>query len=266
VLVAAAICPHPPLLVPEVMGSAGRPDAAPLPPRGPAGDPAVGPASPPGQVDAQLRLLRAACYAAVGRLARARPGLIAVVGGGSLTRAHPATAAGSLRGLGAPVVVGDGEPVLPLSLTIGAWLLRRCLPGGRPGSGAAWRTEPHEVATGAPPGECEALGAALAGREARVALLVLADGSARRALGVPGAPDPGAEAFDALVARALGAGDAGSLARLDPRRAEEVMASGRAAWQVLAGAAGLRRVRARLWYAGAPLDVGYAVASWELAP
>ncbi len=51
---------------------------------------------------------------------------------------------------------------------------------------------------------------------------------------------------------------------------DEVGAAGRVAWQVLAGAAlhdtaqaGPAPVRGRLRYAGAPLDVGYAVASWS---
>ncbi|MHB1594799.1 MAG: hypothetical protein ACYCU3_11530, partial [Streptosporangiaceae bacterium] len=64
---------------------------------------------------------------------------------------------------------------------------------------------------------------------------------------------------------ALGAADARALAAIDPAAADEVGAAGRVAWQVLAGAAlaGPVPVRGRLRYAGAPLDVGYAVASWS---
>jgi hypothetical protein len=40
------------------------------------------------------------------------------------------------------------------------------------------------------------------------------------------------------------------------------MVAGRAAWQVLAGAAAGRRLHGRLLYAAAPLDVSYLVASW----
>jgi len=84
-------------------------------------------ASPADQVDAEIRRLRAACYSVVRDLAAAGPDLIVVVGGGEVTRAHPGSAAGSLTGLGIPFSTGTGDPVLPLSLTIGSWLLRHCL-------------------------------------------------------------------------------------------------------------------------------------------
>ena len=55
-LIAAAVCPHPPLLVPEATGA-------------------------PGAGDAELRRLRTACHQAVSALLAERPDLIAVVGG-----------------------------------------------------------------------------------------------------------------------------------------------------------------------------------------
>ena len=292
-LVGAAVCPHPPLLVPSAMGDAGWPEtlvpaevvrsgAIAVPGAtgsGPSSTGAAAPqvtaASPAEQVDEQIRLLRGACFDAVRALADAAPDVVFVAGPGTVTRTYPGSAAGSLRAYGVAFDVGSGPPVLPLSLTIGGWLAARCLPDGCPRP-----AEFLEIAGATPPGECLALGASLAARAARVALLVLGDGSARRALGVPGAADPAAAEFDTRLAGALGAADARALAAIDPAAADEVSAAGRVAWQVLAGAAlhgtglhdtglhdtaqaGPAPVRGRLRYAGAPLDVGYAVASWS---
>jgi hypothetical protein len=104
--------------------------------------------------------------------------------------------------------------------------------------------------------------AGLAARAARVALLVMGDGSARRAAGVPGAADPAAEGYDADAAAAFADADPGRLARLDRSLDGELMVAGRAAWQVLAGAADGSQMRGRLRFAAAPLGVGYLVASW----
>jgi hypothetical protein len=249
VLVAAAVCPHPPLLAPAAMGLAGDQDLA---------ENLAANLSQAGQdgVDEQIRRVRAACYQAVRELAAADPDLIVVVGAGNSTRSLPGSAAGSLQDFGVPLATGTGEPVLPLSLTIGCWLIRRCL-ADRP-----WQVELSEVAQSASAADCLLIGARLASRAPRVALLVMGDGSARKALGVPGAADPRAERHDEVVAAALAAGDVSGLAGLDPALSEEVLAAGRAAWQVLAGAAAGGAWRAQLRYAAAPLDVGYLVASW----
>ena len=110
---------------------------------------------------------------------------------------------------------------------------------------------------------CLRLGAGLRAPP-RVAMLVMGDGSARRVLHLHGVPDPQAESYDAGVAAALAAADADRLAGLDPRDGE-LMVAGRAAWQVLAGAAAGARLRGLL-FAAAPLDVGYLVASWAAGP
>jgi len=251
-LVAAAVCPHPPLLVPQAMGSAGWPD----------GSDAGAATSQEARVDAQIRQLRAACYAAVRDLAAADPDLIVVIGGGNVTRRYPGSAAGSLRDLGIPFSTGAGEPVLPLSLTVGSWLVRHCLgqtilQPARPG-----RLELQEVAQSWSASECAALGERLVSEAPRVALLVMGDGSARKVLGVPGAADPPAERYDAQIANALAAGNVGVLAGLDPAAADHLLVAGRTGWQVLAGAAAGRRIRGQLRYAAAPLDVSYFVASW----
>ena len=231
-LIAAAVCPHPPLLVPEVTG---------------ASDPGV----------RELRRLRAACREAVAVLLGAAPDLLVVVGGAGHTAEYPPAAGGSLRDFAVPFTVG-GDPGLPLSLTIGKWLLAGVAPGGPP---AAW----WGIASGAATADCLNLGEKLAALAPRVALLAMGDGPGRRARGVPGATDPGADRYDDQVTAALAAADPGALAALDPGRDEELFVAGRAAWQVLAGAAPRGAFTADLRYAAAPFEVSYYVATWVRA-
>ena len=240
-LIAAAVCPHPPLLVPEVTGTAD-----------------------PG--DRELRRLRAACREAVAVLLGTAPDLLVVVGGagrprvpgrGSAASGRPPGPGGSLRDFGVPFTLG-ADPVLPLSLTIGKWLLAGVAPGGPP---VAW----WGIASGAVTADCLNLGEKLAALAPRVALLVMGDGPGRRARGVPGATDPGADRYDDQVSAALAAADPGALAALDPRRDEELFVAGRAAWQVLAGAASPGAFTADLRYAAAPFEVSYYVATWVRA-
>ncbi len=233
-LVAAAVCPHPPLLVPEAAGAAG--------------------ARPGGG----LAELRAACDAAVAGLAAAAPEAVVVVGGAAATAVYDGSAAGSLREYGVGYQVGTGQPVLPLSLTVGAWLLA--------GSGifGPGRRRLQAVDRSAPPAQCLRLGAAIAAQAPRVALLVMGDGPARRAVGAEDAADPAAERYEAEVAAALAEADPARLARLAPALDDELMVAGRAAWQVLAGAADGRRLRGRLRCAVTPFEVSYLVASWDV--
>jgi hypothetical protein len=91
----------------------------------------------------------------------------------------------------------------------------------------------------------------------------MGDASARRARDAPGAPDPEAQDYDDEVAEALAAADDRWLGRLDPTLADELMVAGRAAWQVLAGAAAGRRMHGRLLCMANPYGVTYLVASWE---
>jgi hypothetical protein len=231
-LIAAAVCPHPPLLVPEVTGTAD-----------------------PG--DRELRRLRAACREAVAVLLGEAPGLLVVVGGAGQTAEYPPGPGGSLRDFGVPFTLGAG-PVLPLSLTIGKWLLTGAAPGGPP---VAW----WGIASGAVTADCLNLGEKLAALAPRVALLVMGDGPGRRARGVPGATDPGADRYDDQVSAALAAADPGALAALDPHRDEELFVAGRAAWQVLAGAVAPGAFTADLRYAAAPFEVSYYVATWVRA-
>jgi len=244
-LIAAAVCPHPPLLVPEVTG---------------ASDPAV----------RELRRLRTACRDAVAVLIGAAPDLLVVAGGAGQTAEYPALPppggttppsppgpGGSLRDFGVPFTVG-ADPVLPLSLTIGKWLLAEAVPPAPP---VSWQA----IASGSATADCLSLGEKLAALAPRVALLAMGDGPGRRARGVPGATDPEADRYDDQVSAALAAADPGALASLDPRRDQELFVAGRAAWQVLAGAAFAGAFTADLTYAAAPFEVSYYVATWVRA-
>ena len=176
-LIAAAVCPHPPVLIPAAMGEAG-----------------AGP---------ELADLRAACAAAAQGLVRARPDLIVVAGGGPASRTYPWPSAGSLHRYGVPWSTGPGRPVLPLSLTVGTWLLTGALAAsGIPGPAVTSATSVmlRAVAVTASPESCRRLGARLAGLAPRVAMLVMGDASAKKAIGVPGAPDHEAEEYDAGIA------------------------------------------------------------------
>ena len=236
-LVAAAVCPCPPLLVPEVAsGAAPEMDAA-----------------------------RDACADALGLLAAARPDRLVVVGpvGGSGRASYPQGTRGSFRGFGVPLDVrlGPGEADsdgagLPASLAVAAWLLER----------ARWADAPIEglaVGDGLTPGECGATGRETGARAGRVALLVMGDGSACRTLKAPGYLDERAAPFDTAVARALEAADVAALEVLDASLAYELKASGRAPWQVLAGAAEGADLVGSLLYEDAPYGVGYMVAAWS---
>ncbi|WP_236245632.1 class III extradiol dioxygenase subunit B-like domain-containing protein [Streptomyces sp. CC210A] len=253
-LVAAAVCPCPPLLVPEVAaGAASELDAA-----------------------------RAACLDALGVLAASRPDRLVVVGtdpraatseaaGGAVS--YPEGASGGFQGFGVDldVMLGPGGtavepagpasgpvvgPPLPDSLAVGAWLLGR----------ADWSDAPVEglgVDERLAPGRCTARGREIADRAPRVALLVMGDGSACRTVKAPGYLDERAGGFDADAARALAAADTAALAALDPALAHELKAAGRAPWQVLAGAAREAGLAGRLLYDDAPYGVGYLVAAWS---
>jgi len=221
-LSAAAICPSAPLLVPELCGQ--RP---PLPD------------------------LREATAGAVAALRDAAPDVLAVVGPAPHTATWPADAGvdlGPFRGRAT-----TARPTLPLSLALGATLLRE--------AGHAGETVFQGVAEDADPGACAALGRRLAAAAGTVAFLVVGDGSACRSRAAPGWFDERAAGFDAAVEQAVGAGDVGALLDVDPALAADLQAVGRAAWQVLAGAAHGLSCTARIPYADAPFGVGYLVAA-----
>ncbi|MFJ8882082.1 class III extradiol dioxygenase subunit B-like domain-containing protein [Streptomyces sp. NPDC102402] len=238
-LVAAAVCPCPPLLVPEVAAGAGP----------------------------ELDAARNAALDALGVLAAARPDLLIVAGpaGAEDPGSFPPGSAGSFAGFGVgltvrlgkrPVGASAPERPLPASLAVGAWLLDRARWGGAPVEGLG-------VGERLPAGECLRAGADLAARAERVALLVMGDGSACRTVKAPGYLDERAAGFDAEATRALGDADVAALSALDESLAYELKVAGRAPWQVLAGAARGANLGGRLLYEGAPYGVGYAVAAWS---
>jgi hypothetical protein len=260
-LTGAAVCPQPPLLIPAATGA-------------------------PGPRDAELERLRIACHQAVADLLSEGPDLVAVVGGAAYTAQYPPDAPGSLREFGIPFTVGGPRPpgssgpsglsdptgtagstdtpgpldpagsaVLPLALTVGKWLLSRAA-GPVP---AVW----WGIASDAPAARCLDLGERLAALAPRVALLVLGDGPGRRTRGVPGAVDADADRYDDQVATALAGADAAALAALDPGADSRLFVAGRAAWQVLAGAAGRDAFAGDLRYRAVPFEVTYLVARWR---
>jgi aromatic ring-opening dioxygenase LigB subunit len=109
---------------------------------------------------------------------------------------------------------------------------------------------------------CKSLGATLADRAHRVALLVMGDASARRSLKGPGYLDDRAPSYDASVTRALAAADTDALLALDPALSADLLVAGRASWQVLAGAAEGATWSARVTFDEAPYGVTYLVATW----
>jgi hypothetical protein len=225
-LVAAAICPAAPLLARELTGS----------------DPVVPD-------------LRAACQDATAAMLAADPAVVAVVGTAAQAREWENSAVFDMSGF-APalrVTAGAGHGDLPAALGLGRILLDQA---GYDGSLVL-----YSVTEDCPAASCAALGERLAGRAGRAALLVMADGSARRTLKAPGYLDERSAPFDARIERAIAAGDPRALLTLDASLARDLLATGRPAFQVLAGAATGRDVTSVVRYRGDPFGVFYLVAS-----
>lgn len=225
-LAAAALCPAPPLLARELTGA----------------DPVV-------------PELRQACLDAVTALRDSEPQLVVVIGVADQTcQWDPAGGLDLAAFAPALAIRGDRPAVsLPVSLGLGALLLDQ--------AGYTGPRELHSVTEDDPAGECAALGDRLARLRSRVALLVMADGSARRTLQAPGYLDERSAPFDDDVARAIAGPDLTVLLGVDASLARELMATGRPAWQVLAGAArGLRSV-SQARYRDDPFGVCYLVVS-----
>jgi hypothetical protein len=154
-------------------------------------------------------------------------------------------------------------PALPLALAIGAQLLDA--------AGYAGPRILQSIAESASPDACRDLGRDLAADAPLTALLVMGDGSARRSAAAPGYLDERAEPFDTVVEQAFRDGDLSALAALDQNLARDLLAAGRPAWQVLAGAltpepAAPARPRTQILYSDAPLGVAYLVATLDPTP
>jgi hypothetical protein len=291
--IAAAVLPHPPLLVPGLAGTAAP----------------------------ELDPLRAACREALGTVTAAAD-LTILVGTGPVWAVPTPSALGSFHAYGAdldvtlpaltalqlPARTGNDLPglpppahlaELPLSLAIAAHLLATLDP---PPTRLAAVTVPaalgpsaaaaigHALAaagqraasadSGSPCGDRggQAHGSADRARPAaRIGLVVMGDLSACRTDPAPGGLRPEAAAFDASVTEAFRSATPQRLLDLDPTQAATLLVSGRVPLQVLAGAfeqidptgeAGPGRVldktgpelRGRVLYEGAPYGVGYLVA------
>jgi hypothetical protein len=236
-LVAAALCPAPPLLARELTGA-----------------------------DPVLPELRQACREAVDELLRASAEVIVVVGVAADDRVFDPHArldvtvfAPALRDHTSAAGRAAADSLVPLPLPVG--LGSRLLDD----AGYHGRRELQSVGEGMPSASCAALGARLAEAAPRVALLVMADGSARRSRRAPGYLDVRAEPFDAEVGRAIRAGDMRALLALDGTLATELMVTGRCAWQVLAGAMAGRRPSCVVRYDDDPFGVAYLVASLSVS-
>ena len=225
-IVAAALCPAAPLLVPALTG------AEPVAPD-----------------------LRSACLAAAADLAEAGADAVAVLGAGSQTRRWDRGSGLDLAAFapGPGARRPAGRPGLPYPLGIGGWLLTEA---GYRGDRLLQSVSAQDSA-----GRCAQAGAALAAARPRLALLVMADGSARRSLKAPGYFDDRSERFDAAVESAIGSGALGWLLSADRRLAGELMATGFPALQALAAAMAGGRLVTQVRYSGAPFGVGYLVAS-----
>jgi hypothetical protein len=244
-IVRAALCPSPPLLAPGVTGQADV-----------------------------LPELRDACEAAVAWLLAAAPDAVTVIGPATATATWPpdsvpdlsmhAPALNRLARLAAPGPRVDplsSALALPIPLAIGAQLLDR--------AGYAGPRVLQSIAESASPDACRDLGRDLAADAPLSALLVMGDGTARRSAAAPGYLDERAEPFDTVVEQAFRDGDVAALAALDPDVARDLLAAGRPAWQVLAGAlAATTAVRpsTRILYSDAPFGVAYLVATLDPAP
>jgi hypothetical protein len=212
--VAAAVLPHPPLLVPELAGAAA----------------------------AELDPLRAACQEALSAVVAAAD-LTILIGVGPVWAIPAPTAPGSFQPYGADVDVSlptladldlPGLPPparltdLPLSLAVAAQLLNDLDP---PSPRLFAATVPRSLG----PRAAATIGQTLAGA-ARFGLVVMADLSACRSDRAPGGFRPEAANFDTWVADAFRTGTPQSLLALDPIESANLLVAGRVPLQVLAGA------------------------------
>jgi hypothetical protein len=233
VISGAAFCPHPPVLVPFLASGAAP----------------------------ELDDLRAECVAAVREVAGDGRQLV-LLGAGPVSLAHSPLARGTFAGLGCPRDAHLGAPTcggaleLPLSLTVGAWLVGAAL-GPRSGARGFSIGPDFEASRAA----VELLRLA---ETDDIALVVMADGSARRGERAPGYVDERAVPFDDGVAGALRSGDAAALEALDPELGAQLLAAGVPAWRAAGGLLDGGPYSARLRHYDDPYGVAYFVATWLL--
>jgi hypothetical protein len=236
VIAAAAFCPCPPLLLPALaQGAAG-----------------------------ELDPLRAAADAAIAALVAADVDRVLVLGSGPRSLLHSPLARGTFEPYGLDLEVHLGSPAcggaveLPLSISVGAWLLAR---SAGPRNGALGTSIGPDFARSRAAADLLGLVDGY-----RLGLLVMGDGSARRSSAAPGYLDERAAPFDDAVTAALGSGDADALADLDAGLAGELLCAGAPAWIAAGDLLAGQRWLGRVDYADDPYGVSYVVARWELDP
>ncbi|MCR4511717.1 hypothetical protein [Aeromicrobium sp. 50.2.37] len=208
----------------------------------------------------EMEVVQAEALAAVRRLVDDAPASVVVLGSDAPQAPADERAGGSLAPHGIDVTAGGPDGGLGLAHTLGAWLLDQA---GWTGS----RAYVHEVH---------------ASDLDDAALLVVADGSARRSERAPGHLDDRAEPFDATIAAALADGDADALGGIDLELADSLLCAGARTLRTVgdavsarlhategasvdgAGTADRAGVEARLVLDEAPLGVGWFVAQWRV--
>ena len=190
----------------------------------------------------ELTDVRAAVQRVVADVVDARPARVVVVGAAAAGLDEDETVGASFGHFGVDLSVGGPRRVLPAPHAVAAWWL----------DAAGWAGHRRYVDAGAAhpltPDD---------------AVLVVADGSARRSERAPGHLDPRAEGFDRAVSSALASGDAAALVHLDRGLAGELMVGGIDALHWLGRTASGAPVTADLTMADAPLGVGYWCATWR---
>ena len=241
-LVAAAVLPHPPLLIPEVAAGASH----------------------------ELDQVRSACLDALKQIMASDCERIYLVGTGAERGTFGAGARGSTAGFGVTVDVAlpgaaaspGADAGMPLSLTVGAWLMSQAEQWDVVSAPVIGEVIP----VAAPAADAAQLGHDLAASADRVAMVVMGDGASTLSVKAPGYLVPGAREWHADATRALASADIDAIGALSADDAVRFGAAGRAAWQVLAGAAAGDATDAG-WVADLLADeaaygVGYVVASW----
>jgi hypothetical protein len=209
---------------------------------------------------AELDDLRAACRTALGKVAASGSQLV-LIGDGPISQIHSPLARGTLHGFGLDTDFHLGSPScggaveLPVSLTVGAWLVNEAL---GPRSGAMGCSVGPDF--GASRAAADLLGLAQA-RD--LALVVLGDGSARLSTTAPGYLDERAAGYDDAVAGALSRGDGEALEGLDAELGRELLVAGVPAWQAAGALLAGTAFDAELNFRQAPYGVGYFVATWS---
>ncbi|MDT4891090.1 MAG: hypothetical protein QOE97_125 [Pseudonocardiales bacterium] len=207
----------------------------------------------------ELERLRAECVEAVRRVDAAGRQLV-LLGAGPTSLVHSPLARGTFAGFGVRGEVHLGAPTrggaleLPLSLTVGAWLV---------GVALGARSDTRAFSVGPDFAGARAATELLRLAETEdIALLVMGDGTARRSERAPGHLDERAVPFDDAVAAALRSGDATALENLQPGLGAELLAAGVPAWRAAGRLLKGTSHSAHLNYYDDPFGVAYFVATW----